>query len=114
MTSVPVAVLYVDDRPVAPASPYAATLTRSRSEWAIVIQADWSSDLCDRIRRSGVIANADIRLRTSDGGFAGAGRMELAGEVEEGIVEVLVTGVTPLTPMGGPTNDDPLEGRVAP
>ena len=98
VTGVLVTALLVDDRPLTPPSMRAATLNRSGSEWAIDIRADWISDLCDRIRRSGIISNAAIRLSTSEEGLTGVGTIQFVGEMDEGTVDVLVTGVTPLTP----------------
>jgi len=87
-----VTALQIDGRPLSAASMNSASLRPSGDDWTVTIRSQWSSDLCDRIRRSGAIDEAPIRVSTEAGGFSGVGRVEFYGEVDSGIVEVRVVG----------------------
>ena len=70
-----------------------AVLHQNGDEWTLAIVLDWTSDLSDRIRRQGSIANAALQFTTDTGVYAGLGRVGFGREIEPGVVSILVRGI---------------------
>lgn len=87
-----VTALQIDGLPLGGASIRDAILRRNADEWVVVIQAEWSSDLCDRIRRTGALDRSAIAVSTAEEELTGIVRVEMRGEVAAGVVEVWAVG----------------------
>ena len=96
--STPITALEIDGRAVTGPSMLAGVLLGTQQSWALVLTAEWASDLCDRIRREGVLKDAAVRVTVAAGSFQGRAWLEFEGEAEAGVVRVVAIGLAELLP----------------
>ena len=96
--SAPVTALEIDGRAVTGPSMLAGVLLGTQQSWALVLTAEWASDLCDRIRREGMLKDAAVRVTVAAGSLQGRAWFEFEGEAEAGVVRVVAIGLAELLP----------------
>ena len=83
----------VDGRVLGPPSMISGTFVGTEHNWALVLKSEWSSDLCDRIRREGVLRDSEIQVTTERATLSGRAWLEFEGEVQDGVVQIVAVGL---------------------
>jgi hypothetical protein len=80
----------VDGLLMGPPSMISGTFVGTERTWALVLASEWSSDLCDRIRREGVLRDSEVQVTTERATLSGRAWLEFEGEVQDGVVRIVV------------------------